>query len=85
MTDSHIKNEEYHRRVAITQAPRAGRPYRETFEFFNFPRATVYRVATLYRDPETSEDGFQTAARKIHITARPARTSKVIIRVQKLI
>jgi hypothetical protein len=85
MTDSHIKNEEHHRKVAITQALRAGRPYRETFEFFNFPRATVYRVATWYQDPETSEDDSQTAARKINITTRSARTSKVIIKVQNLI
>jgi hypothetical protein len=55
------------------------------FEFFNFPKATVYRIATRYRDPETSEDDSQTVAQKIHITERPMRTSKVIIRVEKLI
>jgi hypothetical protein len=83
MTDKNIKSKEYHRRVENTQGFCAGRPCSEMFELFNFPRATVYRVATRYRDPEISEDGSQTVACKIHITARPVRTCKGINRVQK--
>jgi hypothetical protein len=53
------------------------------FEFFNFARARVYRVATRHQDPETSKDVSKIAPRKIHIIARLVRTCKVIIRVQK--
>lgn len=66
------------RRNAIFEALRAGRSPKQIVEFFDYPRATVYRAAAEFAEIEQAEGGSAAANRKKRHRESTKRTPELI-------
>ena len=79
--ESHKVHE--NRRNAIFEALRAGRTPKQIVEFFDYPRATVYRAAAEYAEIEQLEGSSTTTTRKKRHRESTKRTPELIHAVRE--
>ena len=83
MADPESRCAHDNRRNAIFEALRAGRTPKQIVEFFDYPRATVYRAAAEFAEIEQAESGTGTAVRKKRHRESTKRTPELINAVQE--